>query len=184
MKLRNVKKKTPFNFNSTVTEVKPRIHTRYLLCPVRCCWGVVPVRYVSDRICYINLSISLCVMFIEHLFILFKFKRWSNIDLLNFKAEECKKEGNECMKQEKFVEAMLHYTKGIKLDPYNPNLYSNRSLAFLRMQQYYHAMEDAKMVILKLPKWNKVWHFSSYFPRLKFVSHHCGVLSSKNTNPT
>jgi tetratricopeptide (TPR) repeat protein len=73
-------------------------------------------------------------------------------------AEDCKKEGNECMKKEKFFEAVLHYTKGIKLDPHNPNIYSNRSLAFLKIQQYYHAIDDAKTVIRILPKWAKGYY--------------------------
>jgi len=73
-------------------------------------------------------------------------------------AEESKKEGNECMQKEKYFEAVLHYTKGIKLDPNNPHIYSNRSAAFLKIQQYYHALEDANHVIHVLPKWAKGYY--------------------------
>jgi len=60
------------------------------------------------------------------------------------------------MKEEKYVEAMFHYTLGVKHDPHNAYLYSNRSLAFLRMEQYYLALEDAKTAIQLMPKWAKV----------------------------
>jgi len=60
------------------------------------------------------------------------------------------------MKDDKYVEAMFHYTHGIKLDPGSGYLYSNRSLSFLRMQQYYHALEDAKTTIRLMPTWAKV----------------------------
>jgi len=73
-------------------------------------------------------------------------------------AEDSKKEGNECMKKEKYFEAVLHYTKGIKLDPHNPHIYSNRSAAFLKIQQFYHALEDANHVIHVLPKWAKGYY--------------------------
>ena len=54
-----------------------------------------------------------------------------------------KERGNACVKEQKYVEAMFHYTHAIKLDPQNYSLYSNRSFAFLKLQQYHFAMEDA-----------------------------------------
>lgn len=51
---------------------------------------------------------------------------------------------------------MYHYTLGIKMDPQNYSLYSNRSLVFLRMQQYHLSMEDALMTIQIKPDWTKV----------------------------
>lgn len=62
------------------------------------------------------------------------------------------------MKEDKYIEAMIHYTHGIKCDPQNAYLYSNRSLSFLRMQQYYYALEDAKMTIQLMPKWTKGYY--------------------------
>ena len=73
-----------------------------------------------------------------------------------FQAAEAKKLGNECMKQDKFIEALLHYTKAIKLESEDATLYSNRSLAFLKAQQFFHAKEDAEKVIELKPKWTKV----------------------------
>jgi hypothetical protein len=43
-------------------------------------------------------------------------------------AEEAKKQGNECMKADKFFEAVLHYTKAIKIESDNPPFYSNRQV--------------------------------------------------------
>lgn len=70
-------------------------------------------------------------------------------------GSECKKEGEKCLKEEKYFEAMLHFTKGIKYDPHNPNIYFGRSEAFLRIQQFFYAIDDAKAVIRMLPKWPK-----------------------------
>lgn len=70
-------------------------------------------------------------------------------------GSECKKEGEKCLKDEKYFEAMLHFTKGIKYDPHNPNIYVGRSEAFLRIQQFFYAIDDAKTVIRMLPKWPK-----------------------------
>ena len=51
---------------------------------------------------------------------------------------------------------MLHYTQAIKAEPRNHLLYSNRSLAFLKIDQHYHALEDAKKVVQLMPDWPKV----------------------------
>ena len=70
-----------------------------------------------------------------------------------------KEEGNKCLKEGKYHEAMLHYTHAIKLDPSQYQLYSNRSLVFLKLQQYYYAHQDAKEVIKLNPSWAKVLYF-------------------------
>jgi len=62
------------------------------------------------------------------------------------------------MGDKKYFEAVLHYTKGIKYDPFNPHIYSNRSAAFLKIQQYYHSLDDANTVIRMLPKWAKGYY--------------------------
>ena len=73
-----------------------------------------------------------------------------------------KDKGNECVKQGKFEEAVLHYSKAIRLDPNNPTLYSNRSLAFLKLQQFYHAYTDAQETIKLRRDWAKVGVESVY----------------------
>uniref|UniRef100_A0A1B6FIQ3 Uncharacterized protein n=1 Tax=Cuerna arida TaxID=1464854 RepID=A0A1B6FIQ3_9HEMI len=70
-------------------------------------------------------------------------------------VQELKEQGNKCMKEGKAMEAVFHYSHAIKLDPKNYSLYSNRSLAFLKSQQYYYALEDAKETIRLKPDWPK-----------------------------
>lgn len=71
-------------------------------------------------------------------------------------AVELKELGNLSVKNEKFAEAILHYTHAIKLSPLDPILYSNRSFAFLKIKQHYYANEDAETAIRLKPDWAKV----------------------------
>lgn len=59
------------------------------------------------------------------------------------------------MKDKKFEEAVLHYTHAIKLSPKDAILYSNRSLAFLKINQLYYAHEDAEKAIELDENWAK-----------------------------
>lgn len=77
---------------------------------------------------------------------------------LNLTADELKEQGNKCVKAANFTEAVLHYTHAIKLNPNDAILYSNRSLAFLKMQQYYYANEDADRTIVLNPTWAKGYY--------------------------
>lgn len=77
---------------------------------------------------------------------------------LNLTADELKEEGNKCVKAANFTEAILHYTHAIKLSPSDAILYSNRSLAFLKQQQYYYANEDADRAIALNPTWAKGYY--------------------------
>ncbi|XP_060594101.1 stress-induced-phosphoprotein 1-like [Ruditapes philippinarum] len=70
-------------------------------------------------------------------------------------AEELRQLGNECVKRGDYSEAVLHYSHAIKQDPNNHFIYSNRSLAFLKLQQYYLAEQDAVHAIKLQPKWPK-----------------------------
>uniref|UniRef100_G3MP38 Uncharacterized protein n=1 Tax=Amblyomma maculatum TaxID=34609 RepID=G3MP38_AMBMU len=74
------------------------------------------------------------------------------------KAEELKEKGNQCVKEEKYAEAILHYTHAIANDRENSLLYSNRSMAFLKMDQHYLAYEDAKETIRLSPEWPKGYY--------------------------
>lgn len=80
-------------------------------------------------------------------------------------VEELKAKGNQCVKDENYVEAVLHYTKAIKLDPKNYVLYSNRSFAFLKIDQLYLSLEDANETINLQPNWAK-----GYFRRAEVES--------------
>jgi len=73
-------------------------------------------------------------------------------------VQALKEKGNECVRNKKYAESVLHYTHAIKLDPVDYSLYSNRSLAFLKMQHFYFAMEDAKEAIRLKPNWAKGYY--------------------------
>ncbi|XP_026326078.1 hsp70-Hsp90 organizing protein 1-like isoform X2 [Hyposmocoma kahamanoa] len=70
-------------------------------------------------------------------------------------VEELKNKGNECVKNDKYIEAVLHYTQAIKMDPNNYVLYSNRSFAFLKLDQHYLSLQDANETVRLQPQWAK-----------------------------
>lgn len=76
--------------------------------------------------------------------------------LTYFQVIKLKEKGNACVREEKYEEAIFHYSHALKLDPLNYSIYSNRSLAFLKMQQYYLSMDDALQTIKIAPEWAKV----------------------------
>ena len=65
---------------------------------------------------------------------------------------------NSLMKNGKYVEAIMEYSEGISLQPANPLLYSNRSLAFLKLAQYFFALKDAETTIRLVPDWPKGYY--------------------------
>ncbi|KAH9503234.1 hypothetical protein Btru_068516 [Bulinus truncatus] len=71
------------------------------------------------------------------------------------KAEQCKDDGNKCIKEGKHTEAIFHYTEAIRHEPNSAVLYSNRALAFLKIDQLYLALEDAQKAIKLEPSWPK-----------------------------
>lgn len=71
-----------------------------------------------------------------------------------------KERGNEAYQAGDFKKAVECYTEGIDNDPTNAILYSNRSAAFLNLNQYTEARRDADMCIELSPEWSKV----SYAP--------------------
>lgn len=75
-------------------------------------------------------------------------------------VEDLKIKGNECVKEGKFIEAVLHYTQAIKMDPNNYLLYSNRSFAFLKLDQHYLSLQDANETVRLQPQWAKVSFYS------------------------
>ncbi|XP_023951771.1 uncharacterized protein LOC112055796 [Bicyclus anynana] len=70
-------------------------------------------------------------------------------------VEELRVKGNDCVKDGKFIEAVLHYTQALKMDPNNYVLYSNRSFAFLKLDQHYLSLQDANETVRLQPQWAK-----------------------------
>lgn len=78
-------------------------------------------------------------------------------------VEDLKTKGNENVKEGKFIEAVLHYTQAIKMDPNNYVLYSNRSFAFLKLEQHYLSLQDANETVRLQPQWAKVRQLQAYY---------------------
>ncbi|XP_076810661.1 uncharacterized protein LOC143453271 [Clavelina lepadiformis] len=69
-----------------------------------------------------------------------------------------KAKANALMKSGKYLEAIMEYSEGIAMQPSNPVLYSNRSLAFLKVDQYFFALKDAETTIRLVPDWAKGYY--------------------------
>lgn len=81
-------------------------------------------------------------------------------------ATEFKDKGNDAYKAGDFEKAVEFYTLGIDQQPSNAPLFSNRSAAYLKLQDYEKARRDAEMCIELNIVWSKVrsfslspWHF-------------------------
>jgi len=70
-------------------------------------------------------------------------------------ADEHKAKGNAAFKENKFPEAVLHFSNAIELDEKNHVLYSNRSAAYASMNRWMEALEDAKTCTTLKPDWAK-----------------------------
>ena len=73
-------------------------------------------------------------------------------------ASVLKAKANNFMKCGKYLEAIMDYSQAIAIQPSNPILYSNRSLAFLKLSQFFFAVKDAETVIRLVPDWAKGYY--------------------------
>lgn len=69
--------------------------------------------------------------------------------------EDYKEQGNACVKEKNYKEAIVHYSNGLRKNPADFFLYSNRSFAYLKLKQYYYALSDAERVIIERPEFVK-----------------------------
>lgn len=72
-------------------------------------------------------------------------------------AETLKSQGNRCVAQQKFQEAVDHYTNAIGLVPTNAIYYSNRSAAYSSLREPEKAAEDARKAIELDPNYSKAY---------------------------
>jgi len=70
-------------------------------------------------------------------------------------SEEWKKKGNDCFGNKEYSKAIEHYSEGLKIDPNNAVLYSNRSACYAALKQWQKALEDAVLSVSKDPKFIK-----------------------------
>lgn len=71
-------------------------------------------------------------------------------------AEQLKRQGNSALQEGNMEEAIQLYSEAIRLDPDNHILYSNRSAAYAKLQEYEKALEDAEKTVKLKPDWAKV----------------------------
>lgn len=69
--------------------------------------------------------------------------------------EDFKEKGNACVKEKNYKEAIVHYSNGLRRNPADFFLYSNRSFAYLKLKQFYYALSDAEKVIELRPDFVK-----------------------------
>ncbi|GAA5998000.1 tetratricopeptide repeat protein [Rhodotorula paludigena] len=73
-------------------------------------------------------------------------------------ADAFKTQGNAAIAEKKWFKASKLYTQAIELETDDEklgSLYSNRSVAFLQLEQFDKALEDANNAALKRPDWSK-----------------------------
>ncbi|CAH8872169.1 unnamed protein product [Trichobilharzia szidati] len=72
-------------------------------------------------------------------------------------AEALKNQGNQCMKQEKFEEAVACYSKAIELSPFNAVFYCNRAAAHSRLDHHQDAISDCLKALEIDPNYSKAY---------------------------
>lgn len=74
---------------------------------------------------------------------------------VTFQVNRLKEKGNAALSSGKYDEAVKYYTEAIALDPTNHVLYSNRSAAYAKDENYAAALTDADQTIALNPSWSK-----------------------------
>lgn len=72
-------------------------------------------------------------------------------------AEKYKTDGNDCMRAEKFDEALQHYTKAVEADPTNAVYFCNRAAAFSKLDKNQEALDDCIQALQIDPGYSKAF---------------------------
>mmetsp|Transcript_59673 Transcript_59673/g.194709 ORF Transcript_59673/g.194709 Transcript_59673/m.194709 type:complete len:590 (+) Transcript_59673:121-1890(+) len=73
------------------------------------------------------------------------------------KAEEHREKGNEFFKEKKYIEAKGEYDEGIKRNPIDAKMYSNRAAALTKLMAYPDALKDLEECLKLDPKFVKAY---------------------------
>lgn len=71
------------------------------------------------------------------------------------KAEEARELGNGAFRDQKYPEAVQHYTEAIKRNPRDHRTYSNRSACYTKLTAFQEALKDAEKCIELAPAFAK-----------------------------
>ena len=72
-------------------------------------------------------------------------------------AEEHKRIAGELFKEKKFPEAIKEYDEGIRRDPTNKTLFTNRSMCYIKLAEPNYGLKDANKALELDPKFVKAW---------------------------
>ncbi len=70
-------------------------------------------------------------------------------------VDELKAQGNAALQAENFTEAIKLYSEAIEQDPSNHILFSNRSAAYAKINDYGNSLKDAEQTITLKSDWPK-----------------------------
>ncbi|XP_022814298.1 stress-induced-phosphoprotein 1 [Spodoptera litura] len=93
-------------------------------------------------------------------------------------ATQLKEKGNAALAAGKLDDAVKFYTEAIAVDPSNHVLYSNRSAAHAKAQNYEAALEDANQTIALNPTWTK--GYSRKGSALAYLGRHAEAVETYN----
>ncbi|CAD6499952.1 BgTH12-04057 [Blumeria graminis f. sp. triticale] len=97
------------------------------------------------------------------------------------KSLEFKERGNKCFQTGNFKDAEAFYTESIKYDPNNPVLYTNRSMALLKLSLFNRVISDAEHAISLLPQ-NMKAYFQLAQAQLALDSSFDALLSAEKAH--
>src|SRR5205823_9964219 len=73
------------------------------------------------------------------------------------KAEEHRLKGNELFQAGNFPDAVKEYSEGLRRDPLNKNIFSNRCAAYIKLMEFGCALKDAEKCLEIDPKFVKAY---------------------------
>ncbi|KAL6894618.1 hypothetical protein ACP4OV_008716 [Aristida adscensionis] len=100
-------------------------------------------------------------------------------DFVEMRKSELRQQGDDAFQRQDYVDASACYTQAVRVDPYDAELFSNRSLCWLHTGDGKRALYKAEMCKMLCPKWPKAYYLQGKaLVLLKEYVRACEVLSS------